>query len=513
MRATLLFFLIFISAADSFCQNRNSVWCFGDSAGIDFSSGAPVTFASGMDGRGSCTSVADNNSNLLFYAFTRAGIGAFTTYVFDSTHQLMQNGDLIAGEAWYNELVITPMPDSANQFYLFSSGISAPNKGFYYSIVDMNQNGGLGAVTQKNIQLNTFRNADCVQAIKHGNGRDWWVFSKYSNPNGTKHNRFYVYLISPLGISAPIMQDMDSSTDVDFQKIIFNSIGTKFMLINELGFMCEYDFNRCTGIISNPNVIYPEQTSFYSRFFWEGAYSPSDKVFYVSAIEYPPSTYNNYVLQYNLNSANISQSVDTLDINIWPPTGGGALRLAPNGKIYYSNWYVSSTALAYPYADTMYNYVNMNLGVINYPDSLGNMCDFQPFSFNLGGKRTYLGLPNNPNYDLGALTGSICDSLTGIGLTPVLPEGEGALYVYYNPVWQKAFINAKGLKGRNAKMSVFDLLGNVVYTDLTSAPSTGEGGGGGYFTKDLNMAAFAKGMYIVSLETDKERLVKKFIKD
>jgi hypothetical protein len=40
MRATLLFFLIFISAADSFSQNRNSVWCFGDSAGIDFSSGA-----------------------------------------------------------------------------------------------------------------------------------------------------------------------------------------------------------------------------------------------------------------------------------------------------------------------------------------------------------------------------------------------------------------------------------------------------------------------------------------
>lgn len=57
---------------------------------------------------------------------------------------------------------------------------------------------------------------------------------------------------------------------------------------------------------------------------------------------------------------------------------------------------------------------NENLGVINLPDSPGLACNFQPWSFYLGGKRTYWGLPNNPDYELGPVTGSICDTLTGI---------------------------------------------------------------------------------------------------
>lgn len=48
LAATLCCCQIFIYA-----QNRNSVWCFGDSAGIDFSSGSPVTFSSSVDRFGS----------------------------------------------------------------------------------------------------------------------------------------------------------------------------------------------------------------------------------------------------------------------------------------------------------------------------------------------------------------------------------------------------------------------------------------------------------------------------
>jgi hypothetical protein len=220
-----------------------------------------------------------------------------------------------------------------------------------------------------------------------------------------------------------------------------------------------------------------------------------------------------YLLQYNLYAINIPLSCDTLE-SFQHPIGSGAVRLAPNGKIYFSRAYeCNAFPYCYPYPDSARNYVNENLSVINNPNVVGAGCNYQPFSFYLGGKRTYYGLPNNPNYDLGPLTGSPCDTLTGISPTPALPEEEGALYVYYHPVWQKTFINAKGLKGKNVKMSVYDLLGNVVYTDLTPALSTGEGGGGGYFTKDLNCAAFAKGMYIVSVVTEKERMVKKFIKE
>jgi hypothetical protein len=512
MRATLLFFLIFISAADSFCQNRNSVWCFGDSAGIDFSSGAPVTFASGMDGRGSCSSIADTNGNLLFYADTRAGNWWYSTRVYNSQHQIMQNGDSINGESWYNELVAVPMGN--NIYYLFSTCLTFTNaKGLYYSIIDMNQNGGLGAVIQKNIMLNGHQNADCLSAIKHANGRDWWVISKLYNQNGTTHNRFYVYLITPSGVSDSLIQDLGNATDYGLQKLVFNSSGNRFMHLNDAGFLAEYNFDRCSGLISNQNIIFPEQTGTINRFFNEGAYSPDNSKFYLTIVLINPlQSDTTWLFQLDLNSTNISSSSDSLFF-IKYPVSLGAVRLAPDGKVYVTSLYDSGVPNGYPYPDSVRNMYNENLGVVNYPDSLGAACDFQPFSFNLGDKRTYWGLPNNPNYELGALAGSPCDTLTGISPTPALPEEEGALYVYYHPVWQKAFINAKGLKGRNVKMSVVDLLGNVVYTDLTPALSTGEGGGGGYFTKDLNCAAFAKGMYIVSVVTEKERMVKKFIKE
>jgi hypothetical protein len=49
-------------------------------------------------------------------------------------------------------------------------------------------------------------------------------------------------------------------------------------------------------------------------------------------------------------------------------------------------------------------------------------------------------------------------------------------------------------------------LGNVIYTEEEKLSSQ-------YFTRDLNMTAFAKGMYIVNFVTERERMVKKFIKD
>jgi hypothetical protein len=45
------------------------------------------------------------------------------------------------------------------------------------------------------------------------------------------------------------------------QRIIFRPDGNKMMQINVGGFMCEYDFDRCTGLFSNPVLIFPEQTS------------------------------------------------------------------------------------------------------------------------------------------------------------------------------------------------------------------------------------------------------------
>ncbi|HNT83282.1 MAG TPA: hypothetical protein PKK73_10795 [Bacteroidia bacterium] len=214
----------------------------------------------------------------------------------------MQGGDTIVGEAWYNDMVSIPKPNSNNLYYLFSmSETNVPTQGMWYSLVDMNANGGLGSVIVKNVRMNNFRNADCVTAIKHGNGRDWWVFSKYST-NSTSFNRFYTYLVTPDTIMPPIVQNLNNAADGDVQRIIFNSKGTKMMQINPLGFMCEYDFDRCTAAITNPHLIFPEQTSNYNRLFWSGAYSPNDSLFYISTNRFFGID-TSYLFQFDLTAA------------------------------------------------------------------------------------------------------------------------------------------------------------------------------------------------------------------
>jgi len=477
-------------------QNRNAIWCFGDSALIDFNNPTmPVTGISGMKSRGSSTSIADTTGSLLFYAATRAGLSGNTTLVFDSSHAVMINGDSIVGEGWYQELTILPMPNSSSLAYLFSVGITGSSQtGFYYSIIDMTANSGLGAVLQKNVQLETFKCSDGLTALKHANGRDWWILIRnWNNVN----DKFYKYLVSPNGVSNAIIQNIGSPTNNGFGKMKFSKDGSRMAMINFAGLMEVYDFDRCTGIISNPVTIHPEPpTSPYGR-FWSCEFSPDGRFLYAN-------TYsdNSALYQYNLIQPNPASMRILLDSIPNYSIGMGFLKLAPDDKIYFSMMYEClGVPNCYPFPDSIYNYVNMNLSVINYPDSLGTASGYAPFSFYLGGKRTYYGLPNNPDYDMPALAGSPCDTLVSIK-EPSNLNTNAALHVYYAPDWEKAFINADKLKGNQYSLRMIDILGKEVYSESGTLNSQ-------YFTRDLNCASFASGIYMITFETERERLVKK----
>lgn len=483
-------------------QNRNNVWCFGDSAGIDFNSGIPLPISSSLDSRGSCASISDTNGQLLFYASYDADIYTIggPTYqggeIYNSQNVTMQNGDSIIMALWYREVVITDMPITNSHYYIFSTAVNG-NYGLFYSIIDMSQNGGLGSVTQKNIQLQNFRVSDGLAAIKHGNGRDWWIlFRNWTNVN----SNFYQYLITPNGISNVIIQSIGSSTDNGFSKIIFSHDGSKMLLINYPGLLEIYDFDRCTGLISNPVTIHVEPVTLPFNNFWSAEFSPNGRYLYVSS--YKDTC---YLYQYDLQAPNPVSTRITLDTITNYLIGIGNLKLAPDGKIYMTHaWECPAFPYCYPYPDSVYNQVNMNLSVINYPDSLGTDCGYAPFSFYLGGKRTYYGLPNNPDYDMPPLAGSPCDTLTGINELNQLINSEAEWNIYYSIEWQTAFINASKLQGRYYALKIIDMTGKEILVETGNIQST-------YYTKNLNCASFIKGVYLVSLTTEKEMLVKRFI--
>ncbi len=474
------------------------VWCFGDSAGIDFGSGVASPIFSGMDSRGSCASIADQNGNLLFYAATMrpyAAVTTLSTFVYNSTNSVMDNGDSITGRAWYQELVIIPNPANDSTYYLFSIGVTS-GYGLYYSIIDMRMNGGLGAVTLKNVQLQSFEQVDCINAIKHGNGRDWWLmFRKSDFSTSTSNNDWYTYLITPNNIQNFTLQTLGAQNRTNLGHVSFSPSGNKMAFVNLLGVVELFDFNRCSGLLSN-HITIEENLVPPFPFTVSCEFSSDGNILYTTT-----NKDTSYLYQYDLLSTNISATKDTIWFTINPDGVNGALKRAPDNKIYLTSWYTNGFSSNYPYPDSMFNMYNMNLSVINQPDSLGGACDFQAYSFYLGGKRTYLGLPNNPDYDLPALAGSPCDSLTAIAEQPF--NSPGTLYVYYAAGWDKAFINADKLKGKHYLLRMIDILGNEVYAESGLLNSK-------YLTRDLSCIGYAPGIYLLTFETEEERLVKKF---
>jgi hypothetical protein len=131
-------------------------------------------------------------------------------FLVNKNHNLIVNGDSLKGTEWYNEMTIVPNPANINQFYIFTAGVTPINQGFYYNLLDMSLNNGAGYVLQKNVQLQTFQTNDCVTAIKHGNGRDWWVIIREWSYTQSL-NSYYLYLISPTGISLSSHQNIGTS--------------------------------------------------------------------------------------------------------------------------------------------------------------------------------------------------------------------------------------------------------------------------------------------------------------
>jgi hypothetical protein len=493
-----LLFFIYLLPLFCYSQNQNSIWVFGDSAGIDFANpNNPVPIISGMDCRGSCANISDSNGLLLFYAWDIANTIHNTGRIFNPQHQQMANGDSIVAEGWYQEFVIVPFPDSIGFYYLFSVGVtSGYHPGLYYSIVDMNANGGLGAVVSKNIQLTNHLAFDGISAVKHGNGRDWWLIFKPDGYNSPPNNDFYTYLISPSGISQPIVQSIGFVVSTNASQMNISKQGNRILLSDWKNLIEVIDFDRCSGVMSNAIVIEPEHQN-ESGWHVGNSFSPAGNLIYISHDLAGPGNEDSWLYQYNLNAANIAASRDTIYYTT-APAQTVTLRLAPDNKIYLSTGYY---AYNYPFADSAYYPENMNLSVINQPDSLGALCDFQPYSFYLGGKRTYYGLPNNPNYELGPDSNSVCDTVLYLRNEVTIPASK--LYVFYQLQWQKAFVNAQGLKGINYSLTIRDLGGRIIFKEQGKLP-------GPYFSRDLDCSSLSKGIYLISLQTEKEILTRKF---
>ena len=491
MRKLILLCTLCSSFLNLQAQFTNYNWIFGDSCAIKFNNqGVDSIYKASVNSRGSSANISDSLGNLLFYVVA-PDLELYQTplllnkgRVFNKQHTKMENGDSIATISWYRELLILPWPDSVNKFVVISSMATSGTK-ISYSKVDLTYNNGLGKVFDKNTIIDTGNICDGITAIRHGNGRDWWILYKKWFFN---NNIIYKLLLTPQGLSSISTQNIGLSfSNGGFYRLIPSSNGATILgLCNSSNSIEKFSFDRCTGILSNHLVIYngAGNPTFY---MWDGAISPNNRFLYVTTIGVPE-----YVFQIDLLNANAYQNKIVIDSIDSISNSGSAIRLAPNGKIYRSNWWCIDGIYCYPYPDSGFAPVNTHLSVINNPDSFGIASNYVGLGQYLNGFRTYAGLPNDVNLALGSLAGSICDTLS-VGLSEV--KDDIPIQAFPNPSSGNFTVNImQELTPKDGfPYAIYSMQGQLVQEGLLKARTT-----------LINLSSFESGMYLLNVTLPKQ---------
>ena len=469
-----------MSRLSGHAQKEGNIWCFPDHIGIDFNDTSNITtFTSsiGTNANVNQSTIADSNGNLFCYA---AGIDYYFNglYIFDRNHNMMPHGGRLQGHPVFSSLLL-PYPGVDSLICLFHFGRDSVNTNYwrlFHSIIDKNLNSGLGDILTRDSVLYYGRLSDFkLASVKHANGRDWWVFI-YDRDLG-----YVSFLLTPYGILQHGIQQIGSNGgSLFFGKLVFSNDGSKMMAVSTFGNIDVFDFDRCSGQLSNFRDIGEHLTSEAYQYF-SAAFSPSGNLIYVS-----PDNLTKNFYQFDLNAPNITTSKVLL--NSYPDTGLTQWNtynwhnLAPDGKIYIpivSNYQ----------GPNIDNITTQHLDVIEYPDSVGTACHYIRQAFSLGSHHAAACLPNMPYYGLGAITGSICDSLTG---TKILSEMKNGIDVFPNPSSGVFSLRLKEVNDKIISTEVEDILGNrVLFTK--------------YFSSTFDLSPYSAGIYVLRVQTQKKK--------
>lgn len=477
MKKILLTLSILISIVNLFYgQKHDYVWLFGYDSNpdttffggtkIDFNGGQPNIFYENREMHFDITdaSICDTAGNLLFYT---NGI-----YIANAEDEVMENGNGLnpdiftsswvdVGYPLYQGVLIlpSPHPDSSHLYYLIHEEFTGADfeghlvftPHVLYSKVDMTLDNGLGAVTHKNqVILTDTLDYGKVTSTKHANGIDWWILIPEFESNA-----YYRLLLTSEGIEV-VGKQFDGTTVLSgLGQACFSPDGTKYARINTISAdegasLDIYDFDRCTGLLSNhTHIFYPQVFSAAGV-----AISPNSRFVYAAR--------NIDLVQYDLWASDIEASADTVAIydGYQSPLSTRFFlgQLAPDGKIYFNS-------------NTTVN----TLHVINQPDSLGIACEVIQHGVQLPTLNKF-SMPNFPNYRLDALDGSCSPLASEIIVQNILCYGDSTGSISIEPIggaypyeyeWSDALLsgaNLSSLPSGNYEVTITDAYDSTYVT-------------------------------------------------
>ncbi len=362
MRIFLSSFVCLIALTLS--AQQSNIWYFGNKAGVTFASGPPVALTDGqLVTTEGCATMCDASGNLLFYT---DGVT-----VWNRLHAVMANGTGLLGHASSTQsAIIIDKPGSANGWYIFTSDADVGPNGIRYSEVDLSLSAGLGAITTKNVLLQT-PSCEKLTAIRHCNNRDVWVLTHDWNTNA-----FRSWLVTSAGISPPVVSNSGSvitgiaqskygqlKTNLEGNRILSSWYGLAGNGTNKVEV---HNFSNTTGVVSGGFLLSSETGAYGCEF------SPDSRLAYAS-------TNGGNLIQFNLCAG--TQTQIQLSRYQVASTGPfmGSMQLGPDGKIYLSR-------------------NNSFLSVINNPNVIGSGCGFTSGAVSLLGRSSTFGLPNYASF-------------------------------------------------------------------------------------------------------------------
>lgn len=480
--------ILLVASIAGFGQGYNHVWLFGSTWNNTYPKGRMTidsvsynyqTEFRDMVVQGTQATICDSNGNFL--------MSSNGVWIANANNDTMINGaglnpswDVNAfphGLLNINGNVIVPCPGDSSKFLLFHQAQLYSNlyvMGIYQSIIDLSLDSGLGGVVLKNDTLLVDSISMGLAACKHANGRDWWLVAIKDSSNSV-----FVWLLTPFGVSFHSMQSLGYTPFAAGNgcQITFSQDGSKSVManydnpINRNSSMILVDFDRCSGLFSNTQSI-PLTNHAY---LWGLAFSPSGQFVYTCSSE--------NIFQVNTTTLQVD-TVAVYDGFSYPLPGAATtfwnMYLAANGKIY----------------TTSGNSVQ-HLHEMNFPDSSGIACDVQQHNIFLN-MWNFRSVPNHPNYYLGRLQGSLCDTLQWTGFEET--QHDFRFRIYPNPVTSNSlhigyFLpqNKKGL------FQIYDVNGKVVFKYPLPQWSN---------EQEFVLPNLANGIYNASIISDNKRVSK-----
>ncbi|MBT8184232.1 MAG: T9SS type B sorting domain-containing protein, partial [Eudoraea sp.] len=323
-----------------------------------------------------CATISDTFGNLLFYT------DGLTVY--NSNHEIMENGEGLYGDPSSTQsALIVPKPEDPLIFYIFTVDTRTfeqdPDYGLNYSVVDISRNKGLGAITEKNVNLLPKCSEKITAVVKECFDQSIWVITLASE-NGDQGilTTYHAFEVNPTGVMPNAVKttlpDLRIADPRGYLKL--SSDGKKLVSANVTDGLFLYDFDDSSGRVSNQKqiTIADENTNPYGVEF-----SPNSRFLYVHSSNnlLGFGGHTSSLLQYDLLAEDIDASMVVLDSR---PIFRGALQQAANGKIYRT-------------IAKNYNEGTSYLGVINNPNEVGDAAEYVHNAVFLEGKKATQGLP------------------------------------------------------------------------------------------------------------------------